>query len=268
VERPRSTRTACQFGFSVTLARAVHYAHQHGVLHLDIKPSNVILDPHGAPRLMDFGLSALLIQKPSVSQAHLNSVFGLNVAAGGFLTLLFGATAPLIARFYQEPRLTLLTVAMAFTFLLGSLSVVQDALLSKSINFRARFRIEGVATIVSGSVAVALASAGAGVWSLVGQAIAFTATRTGMMAAVDVAAVVVVRTGRDTGTAGIRSPHGGVQRDHLLGEQRRENGHRPADRQRAARCVQPCRGADAHAVDGHHRYRRRRDVSLAQLDPG
>jgi amino acid adenylation domain-containing protein len=165
---------ACQFGFSVALARLLAPA-EFGLVAM------VLVFTGFASSLMDFGLSALLIQKPSVSHSHLNSVFWLNVTAGGFLTLLFGATAPLIARFYQEPRLTRLTVAMAFTFLLGSLSVVQDALLSKSINFRARFRIESVATIVSGSVAVALASAGAGVWSLVGQAIAFTATRTGMM---------------------------------------------------------------------------------------
>jgi len=70
---------------------------------------------------------------------------------------------------------------MASTFLLGSLGVVQNALLSKSINFRAHFWIESVATIASGMVAVTLAVAGAGVWSLVGQSIAFSATRTGMM---------------------------------------------------------------------------------------
>ena len=165
---------AFQFGFSVALARLLTPA-EFGLVGM------ILVFTGFASSLADFGMGASLIQKPLVSQALLNSVFWLNLAAGAILTLLFSATAPLIAWFYQEPRLTLLTVAMAFTFLLGAMSVVQNALLSKSIDFRARFWIESVATIVSGSVAVALAWAGAGVWSLVGQAIAFAATRTGMM---------------------------------------------------------------------------------------
>ena len=165
---------AFQFGFSIALARLLTPA-EFGLVAM------ILVFTGFASSLADFGLGASLIQKPSVSQADLNSAFWLNVAAGAFLTLLFSATAPLIAGFYQEPRLTLLTVAMAVTFLVGSPSVVQNALLSKSLDFRARFWIESVATVVSGSVAVVLAWAGASVWSLVGQAMALAAIRTGMM---------------------------------------------------------------------------------------
>jgi len=57
-----------------TLARAVHYAHQRGVLHRDIKPSNVLLDAKGEPHLTDFGL-AKLIEKES-TLTHTNAVMG------------------------------------------------------------------------------------------------------------------------------------------------------------------------------------------------
>lgn len=40
-----------------TLARALHHAHQRGVLHRDMKPENVILDDLGQPYLTDFGLA-------------------------------------------------------------------------------------------------------------------------------------------------------------------------------------------------------------------
>lgn len=56
------------------VARTVYYAHEHGILHRDIKPGNILLDAKGEPHLTDFGLARLVESDSSVT--HTLDVLG------------------------------------------------------------------------------------------------------------------------------------------------------------------------------------------------
>ena len=163
-----------QLAATVVLARLLS-PKEYGLLGM------VLVFTGFATFVADMGLGASIIQRSTVSDRHLNSVFWLNVATGMLLTGLLALAAPLIASFYDEPQLRMLTVVIALNFVFGSLNVVQIALLDKSLNFRTKFWIETVSSLTSGIVALTLALAGAGVWSLVGQSLTQTIVRVLMM---------------------------------------------------------------------------------------
>src|SRR6266508_1824309 len=107
---PISIRQAAEL--IAKLARTVHYAHEHGILHRDIKPGNILLDAKGEPHLTDFGLARLVETESTMTRTM--EVLGTpsymspeqavgNNAAVGSVTDVYGLGAVLYQLLTAQP---------------------------------------------------------------------------------------------------------------------------------------------------------------------
>ncbi len=95
-------------------------------------------------------------------------MFWINAGLGLLLTIAFALAGPLLARFYGDPRIAGVTVAMSATIFLTSLSVQHLALLKRAMRFSVVSRNDIVARTVSVVVSIVLGWAAWGYWALVG----------------------------------------------------------------------------------------------------
>jgi O-antigen/teichoic acid export membrane protein len=115
------------------------------------------------------GFTVALIQKKKRDDLDYSTTFFFNIViALIFYTLLF-ISAPLIANFYQEPQLQILTRVIGFTIVINSLSVVQRAKFTINVDFKTQTKASLLAISISGIISISLAYKGFGVWALVVQ---------------------------------------------------------------------------------------------------
>lgn len=117
----------------------------------------------------DFGLSTATVQRTSVTEEQLSTLFWINVLVGTLLTCVALAGATLIADFYHEPRLRSITYALAGVFFFNGLAVQHSALLQRQMRFTTLAAIDTVSVAVSVAVGIGAALDGLGYWALVGM---------------------------------------------------------------------------------------------------
>ncbi|OKL39875.1 lipopolysaccharide biosynthesis protein [Pontibacter flavimaris] len=120
---------------------------------------------------VDFGFSSAIIYDQNLTQKKVSSVFWFNLFIGVVVYLLFFMFSPLIADFYKEPKLILLTRVVTLGLLINSLAGIPNTLLSKNIDFKQKIIAAWIATFLSYGVAFWMAYNNWGVWSLVFQGI-------------------------------------------------------------------------------------------------
>ncbi len=119
----------------------------------------------------DVGLGGALVQRRRTLPVHYDSVFYFNIFVASILTAITYFSAPAIADFYNTTELIPLAEAMSFLFLIAALTSVQNIKLRKELNYALMTKISLTSGFISGVIGVSLAFYGAGVWSLITQAL-------------------------------------------------------------------------------------------------
>ncbi|MEM9411008.1 MAG: lipopolysaccharide biosynthesis protein [Planctomycetota bacterium] len=103
--------------------------------------------------LGDLGLSLATIQSKEINQKQLSALFWLNVIIGFALAVCIAGSAPLIAWFYDDQRLVIVTLLFAALIFLNGLVVQHKAILKRNLNFAPIF----ISTFSGGCIGLVLA---------------------------------------------------------------------------------------------------------------
>lgn len=125
--------------------------------------------------LQNFGVNGFteaIIQKKEIDHKQMSTLFWTNFGISFGLTLLFICFSPIIAWFYDEPQLEVISIAMAFSIIFGGLSALHLALLKRGMQFFKTSANDVGAGLFSTALAIFLALQGWGYWALVSRRLA------------------------------------------------------------------------------------------------
>ncbi|MCY7278519.1 MAG: oligosaccharide flippase family protein, partial [Phormidesmis sp. CAN_BIN44] len=118
---------------------------------------------------LDQGLGEAIVQRKELEPEHLDTAFWTNVASGAILMSIGLLSADLVAQFFHEPKLSSVIRWLSLSLIIGSLNVVQRALLRRNLAFKTLAIRTLIASLVAAVVGIIMAFQGLGVWSLVGM---------------------------------------------------------------------------------------------------
>jgi PST family polysaccharide transporter len=124
----------------------------------------------------DLGLSMASIQRAQINHSQVSTLFWINVTLSFTLALLLALGAPVISRFYNEPRLILITLILAGTFVLSGLTVQHEAMLRRQMRFSTLAVIDIGSLVLAITTGITMALRGAGYWALVGSSVVSSVT--------------------------------------------------------------------------------------------
>jgi O-antigen/teichoic acid export membrane protein len=124
----------------------------------------------------DLGVAAAVVQRRELTQSLLSTVYWINVGLGLLAAVSLTLIAPLVADLYHQPRVTGVLRALSIGFALSGLAVLQQTLFERQLRMRRLAVVEVFSAALGSAVAILVAAAGWGVWSLVVLSLVTAAT--------------------------------------------------------------------------------------------
>lgn len=152
------------FVISIILARILAPS-EYGIIAI------ILIFINFANVIIDGGLNTALIQKKDADQTDFSTIFWFCLLLSGVLYVVLFFTAPLISRFYDNEILTPVLRVLSLVLFANSINSIQRAYVSRHMLFKKLFWVNAVAVVLSGSLGIAMAYKGYGVWALVGQSL-------------------------------------------------------------------------------------------------
>lgn len=153
-----------QFLIGMVLARILSPS-DYGVIALLFVFINI------AQVFIDSGFGSALIRKLDCRETDYSTAFFFNIGVGITCYAILFISAPLISQFYNKEILTPVLRCYGLSLIFGSAIIVQNAILTQRLAFKAMAKCNIISTLTSGIVALYFAYIGLGVWSLVIQTI-------------------------------------------------------------------------------------------------
>ncbi|MFU8844236.1 MAG: lipopolysaccharide biosynthesis protein [Bacteroidales bacterium] len=119
--------------------------------------------------LVNSGLKDALIRKPDCTEEDYSTAFFFNIVMSFGLYLVLFMSAGLIAEFYDEPKLINLVRVLSLSLIINAFTLIQKAKLTKELDFKLLTKVDVIASVLAGIIAISMAYYDFGVWSLVAK---------------------------------------------------------------------------------------------------
>jgi PST family polysaccharide transporter len=121
--------------------------------------------------LIDLGTRDAVVQRSSIDEGEVSALFWITCSTGVALAAITVLAAPLLARFYGEPRLKDIAIALSITFVAPALYYQQYALMRRALMFRKLAIIDFGSSLLATALAIGAAIEGYGYWAIVCKAV-------------------------------------------------------------------------------------------------
>lgn len=119
----------------------------------------------------DMGLTVATVQRKQVTHRQVSVLFWINMGMSLLLASLFAGLSPVLAWFYDEPRVIGVAVALSGTFVIAGLSAQHRAILRRHMRYLTLAKINITSNLLAVTMGITLAALGFGYWALIAMMI-------------------------------------------------------------------------------------------------